>query len=120
MAAKRAKSATQPNANNVVIHGATVELVPVKRSIEARVIYENGPLDDVTPRAERYVFTAKASTAEDALAKVRAWFAKQNPDKITRGCCFHCGDGQTMHRKKIKAGVQIHCGACGTVLYRDA
>jgi hypothetical protein len=116
--ATRSKAAAAKTAN-VVVNGATVELVPVKRSIEARVIYEDGPLDDVTPRAERYVFTTKASTAADALAKVRAWFAKQNPDKITRGCCFHCGDGQSMHRKKIKAGVQIHCGACGTVLYRD-
>src|SRR5688572_8520095 len=95
---KRNASPTDAASDVIVVNGATVELVPVKRSIEARAIYENGPLDHVTPREERYVYTAKAATADEALAKVRAWFAKRTPEKIMRSFCHHCGDGQTMHK----------------------
>ncbi|MFC1610949.1 hypothetical protein ACFL6C_08315 [Myxococcota bacterium] len=96
---------------------ATLGIVTSSRSVKARIYYDGGPYKDLTVE-ERILKTLSARTEKDVLAKAKAWLDKQTAEKILSWCCIRCRDGQAMNTSTKRGIFQIHCDACGAVIYR--
>ena len=100
-----------------VIDLVTVELTPGPRSVKAKLYYEGGPYADLDLRP---LHELSAKDEKAALAKAREWLAKRTVKKLL-GNCGVCGNGVELQQKPVAAAAykfQLHCDACGVVLYR--
>ena len=82
----------------------TVAIEPTKSGFKSSLYYEGGPFKQEDH--ERVLAEVKGKTEDEVMTKARDWLAKRT-----------CRNGVELE-KKTKGVMQIHCNACGAVVYR--
>lgn len=97
------------------IEGMTVAIEKSGRGFKGSLFYEGGPVN-ITDE-QRVLTEVKGKTEDEVVTKAREWIAKRTPKKILIACA-RCRNGVELQKKTTKGVMQIHCSACGAVVYR--
>lgn len=96
----------------------TVAIEPSGRGFKGSLYYEGGPYVSMK-ELDPVLAVVKGKTEADVMKKAKEWVAKRTVRKIL-GYCVKCRNGVELVKKTDKGVMQIHCDACGAVVYRGA
>jgi len=102
-----------------VVDFVTVDITKGPRSYKAKLYYDP-PYPYPTLPPDRPLRELTGKTEKEVLAKAKAWIASRTPKKLL-GNCGVCRNGVELKQLDIEGQpykVQLHCDACGVVLYR--
>jgi hypothetical protein len=96
----------------------TVSIEPSGRGLKGSLFYEGGPYE-MMKELDPVLAEVKGKTEAEVMKKAQDWVAKRTPRKILINC-VKCRNGVELEKKTTKGVMQIHCNACGAVVYRGA
>ena len=103
-----------------VVDFVTIETTKGPRSVKAKLYYEGGPFPE--QNVARPLRELSGKDEASVVEKATQWIRARTVRKLL-GNCGVCGNGVELVQKPVTGEAykyQLHCDACGVVLYRGA